>query len=174
MLEAQCQDYFRSNSEGLHLDFCPEKLPLKTSASQSTVSHLSSSSALNQRGTCLYQMMSFSVPSSTTLRCCRTLLRNLSKPSAPSRCIRLSSSSTHIYSRRRASRTNTSRRWASTEALAAAAPVNPKISGIVDQISQLTLLETADLVSSLKVRSIALWDCLRSLSVVIATHLESG
>ncbi|KAM0347093.1 hypothetical protein ACHAPU_005032 [Fusarium lateritium] len=40
----------------------------------------------------------------------------------------------------------TSRRWNSTEA----APVNPKISAIVDQISQLTLLETADLVSSLK------------------------
>ena len=29
--------------------------------------------------------------------------------------------------------------------------MNPKISGIVDQISQLTLLETADLVQSLKV-----------------------
>ncbi|CAJ0553746.1 hypothetical protein HG530_003259 [Fusarium avenaceum] len=40
----------------------------------------------------------------------------------------------------------TSRRWNSTEA----APVNPKIEAIVDQISQLTLLETADLVSSLK------------------------
>ncbi|KAK0389280.1 hypothetical protein NLU13_2855 [Sarocladium strictum] len=38
------------------------------------------------------------------------------------------------------------RRWNSTEA----APENPKIAGIVDQISQLTLLETADLVSSLK------------------------
>ena len=40
------------------------------------------------------------------------------------------------------------RRWASTET---AASGNPKISGIVDQISQLTLLETADLVASLKV-----------------------
>ena len=39
------------------------------------------------------------------------------------------------------------RRQNSTEA-----PANPKIAGIVDQISQLTLLETADLVSSLKVR----------------------
>jgi len=38
-----------------------------------------------------------------------------------------------------------SRRNNSTEA------VNPRIVGIVDQISQLTLLETADLVSSLKV-----------------------
>ena len=37
------------------------------------------------------------------------------------------------------------RRHNSTEA------VSPKIVGIVDQISQLTLLETADLVSSLKV-----------------------
>jgi large subunit ribosomal protein L7/L12 len=42
-----------------------------------------------------------------------------------------------------------SRRWNSTDA---AAPVSPKIQTIVDQISQLTLLETADLVSSLKVR----------------------
>lgn len=39
------------------------------------------------------------------------------------------------------------RRHNSTEAAAA----SPKISGIVDQISQLTLLETADLVASLKV-----------------------
>lgn len=40
-------------------------------------------------------------------------------------------------------------RWQSTDA--AAAPTNPKIATIVDQISQLTLLETADLVSTLKV-----------------------
>ncbi|KAL7627173.1 54S ribosomal protein L12, mitochondrial [Parahypoxylon ruwenzoriense] len=33
-----------------------------------------------------------------------------------------------------------------------AAPTSPKIAGIVDQISQLTLLETADLVASLKSR----------------------
>ncbi|KAI0537368.1 ribosomal protein L7/L12 C-terminal domain-containing protein [Xylaria digitata] len=44
--------------------------------------------------------------------------------------------------------TSTQRRHNSTDA----APTNPKISGIVDQISQLTLLETADLVSSLKSR----------------------
>ncbi|KAF2086405.1 54S ribosomal protein L12, mitochondrial precursor [Saccharata proteae CBS 121410] len=46
--------------------------------------------------------------------------------------------------------TTSARRWQSTDA--AAAPANPKIAGIVDQISQLTLLETADLVSSLKTR----------------------
>jgi len=47
-----------------------------------------------------------------------------------------------------AQRRNTpAKRWASTEAAS-----NPKISGIVDQISQLTLLETADLVASLKSR----------------------
>lgn len=43
------------------------------------------------------------------------------------------------------------RRYQSAGA-AAAAPTSPKIAGIVDQISQLTLLETADLVTSLKVR----------------------
>lgn len=49
-------------------------------------------------------------------------------------------------------RTPSYRRWESTEA--AAAPINPKIAQIVDQISTLTLLETADLVSSLKVSAI--------------------
>ncbi|KAI1129611.1 54S ribosomal protein L12 [Nemania abortiva] len=43
---------------------------------------------------------------------------------------------------------STPRRHNSTEAVS----TNPKIAGIVDQISQLTLLETADLVSSLKSR----------------------
>ncbi|EMF10586.1 50S ribosomal protein L12 [Sphaerulina musiva SO2202] len=42
------------------------------------------------------------------------------------------------------------RRWQSTDP--AALPTNAKIAGIVDQISQLTLLETADLVSTLKTR----------------------
>lgn len=41
-------------------------------------------------------------------------------------------------------------RWQSSDATPAAI-TNPKISTIVDSISQLTLLETADLVSSLKV-----------------------
>ena len=59
----------------------------------------------------------------------------------------LRSSPSQIQSIRVASMT---RRYNSTEA---EAPTNPKIAGIVDQISQLTLLETADLVSSLKVRS---------------------
>lgn len=44
-----------------------------------------------------------------------------------------------------ASQQRIQRRWASD------APANPKIATIVDQISQLTLLETADLVSTLKV-----------------------
>jgi hypothetical protein len=43
---------------------------------------------------------------------------------------------------------STQRRFNTTEA-----PTNPKVAEIVDQISQLTLLETADLVSSLKVRT---------------------
>jgi hypothetical protein len=47
------------------------------------------------------------------------------------------------------SRHTTSRRWQSTEA--AAAP-NPKIDPIVESIGKLTLLETADLIKSLKVR----------------------
>jgi hypothetical protein len=99
----------------------------------------------------IHPNMSFSVPSSTTARCCRSLLRKSSKKASTSQCIRLSSSAAHINLRRKESRTNSSRRWASTDASAAAAPISPKISGIVDQISQLTLLETADLVANLKV-----------------------
>ncbi|KAJ5661733.1 uncharacterized protein N7477_009349 [Penicillium maclennaniae] len=60
-------------------------------------------------------------------------------------------SSLRIATSYTARRTPASRRWESTEA-AAAAPSNPKIAQIVDQISTLTLLETADLVSSLKTR----------------------
>jgi hypothetical protein len=95
--------------------------------------------------------MSFSVPSSTTARCCRSLLRSSSKTASSSRCIRLSSSSACVNSRRKEQRRHLSRRWASTDASTTAAPTNSKISGIVDQISRLTLLETADLVASLKV-----------------------
>ena len=47
-----------------------------------------------------------------------------------------------------------SRRWESTAT--APSSTNPKISTIVEQISQLTLLETADLVSNLKV-SLNVW-----------------
>ncbi|KAE8354523.1 50S ribosomal protein L12 [Aspergillus coremiiformis] len=78
-----------------------------------------------------------SISSQVAARCCRQIVR----PSAAS--LRLSSS-TYLSQR--------TRRWQSTEAAAAAAPANPKISQIVDQISQLTLLETADLISTLKTR----------------------
>ncbi|KAI4769844.1 hypothetical protein E4T44_14270, partial [Aureobasidium sp. EXF-8845] len=70
---------------------------------------------------------------------CQRVLRRCATIQSP--VVRASLSSTQ---------TNTflSRRWQSTEA----ASTNPKIAAIVDQISQLTLLETADLVSSLKTR----------------------
>ncbi|OGM40706.1 putative mitochondrial 54S ribosomal protein MNP1 [Aspergillus bombycis] len=77
-----------------------------------------------------------SISSQVAARCCRQIVR----PSAAS--LRLSSS-TYLSQR--------TRRWQSTEA-EAASPVNPKISQIVDQISTLTLLETADLVATLKSR----------------------
>ncbi|KAL2218258.1 50S ribosomal protein L12 [Thermoascus aurantiacus ATCC 26904] len=79
------------------------------------------------------------VPSQAAARCCRHILR----PSS----VRISS--TYLAQSRR----TPARRWQSTQADApAAAPTNPKIAQIVDQISQLTLLETADLVASLKSR----------------------
>ncbi|KAL4932655.1 mitochondrial 54S ribosomal protein bL12m [Aspergillus undulatus] len=74
-----------------------------------------------------------SITSQAAARCCRQLVR-------PSASLRLSASYQQTIGRR----------WQSTEA--AAAPTNPKITQIVDQISQLNLLETADLVASLKSR----------------------
>ncbi|KAL1967324.1 hypothetical protein VTN77DRAFT_3370 [Rasamsonia byssochlamydoides] len=87
-----------------------------------------------------------SIPSQAAARCCRYVVR----PSTSSlRISASSSSSTYLSQRRR----TPARRWQSTEASAAApASTNPKITQIVDQISQLTLLETADLVASLKSR----------------------
>ncbi|KAL2441153.1 Large ribosomal subunit protein bL12m [Exophiala dermatitidis] len=94
--------------------------------------------------------MSVQAPSAT-YRCCR-LATQIQKRSLSSQCLRLSSTSSLNQQRRRTNPTQSlqSRRWQSTEA--AAAPENPKIASIVDQISQLTLLETADLVASLKSR----------------------
>ncbi|KAM3432305.1 hypothetical protein MY10362_004308 [Beauveria mimosiformis] len=69
-------------------------------------------------------------------RSCARQLRSASALRAPTQTVRLGA---------------TSRRYNSTEA-AAEAPANPKIAEIVDQISKLTLLETADLVSSLKTK----------------------
>nr|OOF98280.1 hypothetical protein ASPCADRAFT_205533 [Aspergillus carbonarius ITEM 5010] len=76
-----------------------------------------------------------SLSAQAAARCCRQIVR-------PTASLRLAPS----YLSQR----TISRRWQSTEA--PAAPANPKITQIVDQISQLTLLETADLVASLKSR----------------------
>ncbi|KAI9714102.1 MAG: hypothetical protein M1828_001223 [Chrysothrix sp. TS-e1954] len=72
---------------------------------------------------------------------CRHLRRRISPPTYPPP----SSVSRHQP-------TTSSRRWASSSSAATAAPSNPKVAEIVDQISGLTLLETADLVSTLKTR----------------------
>lgn len=89
--------------------------------------------------------VTMAIPSQAAARCCRYVVR----PSTSS--LRISSSSSTYLSQRR---TTPARRWQSTEAAAGAqASTNPKITQIVDQISQLTLLETADLVASLKVRN---------------------
>ena len=80
-----------------------------------------------------------SIPMIPTSRCCARALRT--SPRVPF------ASQTPISQYQR--RTPPCRRHESTTT----APPNPKITNIVDQISQLTLLETADLVSNLKVRS---------------------
>ncbi|KKZ60004.1 hypothetical protein EMCG_00846 [[Emmonsia] crescens] len=85
-----------------------------------------------------------STPSQTAARCCRNVLRQSSS-------LRLSTSTYLSQCKRITPAAVGARRWQSTET-PAGAPTNPKITQIVDQISQLTLLETADLVSSLKSR----------------------
>ncbi|KAI4779104.1 hypothetical protein E4T44_14279, partial [Aureobasidium sp. EXF-8845] len=70
---------------------------------------------------------------------CQRVLRRCATIQSPVVRASLSSAQTNTF---------LSRRWQSTEA----ASTNPKIAAIVDQIGQLTLLETADLVSSLKTR----------------------
>lgn len=87
----------------------------------------------------LTSAMSFSTQAAA--RCARQLSGSV-RPSS----LRIATSATYLTARR----TPSSRRCESTQAAPAAA-TNPKISQIVDQISTLTLLETADLVSSLKV-----------------------
>ncbi|KAJ9639423.1 54S ribosomal protein L12, mitochondrial [Coniosporium tulheliwenetii] len=71
---------------------------------------------------------------------------SLSYQSAIRCCARAAKSSSSPALRVSATPLSRQRRWQST------APSNPKIASIVDQISQLTLLETADLVSTLKSR----------------------
>ncbi|EON64375.1 hypothetical protein W97_03606 [Coniosporium apollinis CBS 100218] len=71
---------------------------------------------------------------------------SLSYQSAIRCCARVAKSSSTPTLRASATPLSRQRRWQST------APSNPKIATIVDQISQLTLLETADLVSTLKSR----------------------
>ncbi|KAI5303141.1 hypothetical protein KEM56_007865 [Ascosphaera pollenicola] len=70
------------------------------------------------------------------------------------RCCRQAFATTRRVAVQNASRTSSfavARRWEGTDAAAAApASTNPKITQIVDQIAQLNLLETADLVASLK------------------------
>ncbi|KAH7374286.1 54S ribosomal protein L12, mitochondrial precursor [Pyrenochaeta sp. MPI-SDFR-AT-0127] len=66
------------------------------------------------------------------------------------RCICTAKSTAYVRPSIGGAQQRIQRRWASGEATAA--PTNPKIATIVDQISQLTLLETADLVSTLKTR----------------------
>ncbi|EMD63531.1 hypothetical protein GGP41_005815 [Bipolaris sorokiniana] len=64
------------------------------------------------------------------------------------RCICTAKQTTYVRPTIGATQQRIQRRWQSD----AAAHTNPKIATIVDQISQLTLLETADLVSTLKTR----------------------
>src|SRR5579862_4538228 len=96
-----------------------------------------SPSEFGARCTCVYQdHLAMSSPFRVTaLRCYSHASRTSSSSSAPLIA---------IAPPRQAPR-RSSRRWQSTAA------ANPKISGIVDQIGQLTLLETADLVGLLKV-----------------------
>lgn len=80
------------------------------------------------------QQQTMALPCRFAARSCARQLRAATSPRSSAQMLRASC---------------TTRRYNSTEAAAA----NPKIADIVDQISKLTLLETADLVSSLKVNA---------------------
>jgi hypothetical protein len=90
-----------------------------------------------RRGSSIISTHNVSAMSLSCHYAARSCVRSLRSPTT----LRISTAS--LAQRRNPS---PARRWASTEAA-----TNPKVSGIVDQISQLTLLETADLVASLKV-----------------------
>jgi len=88
-----------------------------------------------------------------------TLESSLSTMAAPAsrvlrRCICTAKQTAYARPTIGATQQRIQRRWQSD----AAAPTNPKIATIVDQISQLTLLETADLVSTLKVGKSRIWE----------------
>jgi hypothetical protein len=85
--------------------------------------------------------MSSSAPTMVMRRTCAQLSSRTQRRSLSSQCLRIISTSSTQTCRRQ------QRRYQSTDSGAA----NPKIATIVDQISTLTLLETADLVQSLKV-----------------------
>lgn len=89
--------------------------------------------------------MASSAPTALLIRrSCTQISSRTQKRSLSSQCLRISNSRTQRREQRR---------WQSTDAATADAAVSPKIAGIVDQISTLTLLETADLVKTLKVCS---------------------
>lgn len=83
-------------------------------------------------------------------RCCQCAFQNCMRTSQifPSRTLTTAPRTSSIERQRR--RFATSRRGQATAATSSGSS-NAKISNIVDQIGQLTLLETADLVSTLKV-----------------------
>lgn len=101
--------------------------------------------SFTSRSTPIYPLILLSRVSTTmslsyqsSIKCCARAV----KAARPQQCMRISSPLIQRHA--------TSRRWQSTDA--AVTSTSPKIQGIVDQISQLTLLETADLVSGLKVK----------------------
>jgi hypothetical protein len=108
--------------------------------------------------------MSPTAPSNALRYSCRHFRSLTQNRSLSSQCLRITSNPHTNQSSRR--------RWQSTDA-AAAAPVNPRISGIVDQISQLTLLETADLVQSLKVNICPLLICDDLSQAILITAVSS-
>jgi hypothetical protein len=91
-------------------------------------------------------------PSSTLTTSSSTMAAPASR--ALRRCICTAKQTAYVRPTIGATQQRIQRRWQSD----AAASTNPKISTIVDQISQLTLLETADLVSTLKVRTPRTWE----------------
>ena len=98
-----------------------------------------SSSCLNPRAVSPFSS-AMSLPSAYAAQCCARTIRASSRTNVTAPL---------AITQRHRNRRTPSRRWESTASAVSA--TNPKIATIVDQISQLTLLETADLVYNLKV-----------------------
>lgn len=138
--------------EGQKTDAVCGHIPLYGGIALAKSMNLSASSYCLKPRAANHFLSAMSLSPAYAAQCCARTIRASSRTSATAAL-----ATTQSYRNRRTSL----RRWESTAA--APSSTNPKISTIVEQISQLTLLETADLVSNLKVSLHVCW--IRNLAI---------